>query len=149
MKSTHKGAILGAAAMVGISVTWAVAAGHEWGTCGNFGPAPCECSPVPRDAWLGGGICVGVPWGVLVGSICGGVAGRLVRDRRLVMATIGVAIACVLAVIGLVIAHCSTDPSLAGLWLRAAMITVPTALVLEHATRPAASVPAAIAVSGR
>lgn len=147
MKSTHKGAILGAAAMVGISVTWAMATGHDWGKCidGAWGPGPCECTPVPRVAWLGGGLCVGVPWAVLAGSICGGVAGRIVRDRRLVMASLGAAVALVLALIGLAIVHCSTDPSVLGLLVRAAMITIPTALVLEHATRPAARVPLATA----
>jgi hypothetical protein len=144
MSNVGKGAILGAIAMVAITLIWTAAAGTS---LGEACPAPmCECSPVPRAAILGFGLVVGVPWGVLFGCALGWLAGRLVVYRRLVLAAAAPALALVLASITTPFMHCSTDPHGLALFARAFVPLAFAALALESWTRPRAPLPIAISV---
>jgi len=141
MTSVGKGAVLGAAAMVAITLIWTLAAGTAQGeAC----PAPmCECEPVPRVAILGFGIVVGVPWGVLFGCTLGWLADRLVDHRRLVLAGAAPALALVLAAITTPFMRCSTDPHGLALFARAFVPLAFAALALESWTRPRSPLPPA------
>src|SRR5512135_2400777 len=141
MTNVGKGAILGAAAMVAITLIWMAAAGTARGeAC----PAPmCECSPVPRLVILGFGIVVGVPWGVLLGCALGYLAGHLVRYRRLVLAVPAPALALALAAVTTPFMRCSTDPHGIALFARAFVPLAMAALALERWTRPCTPLPVA------
>lgn len=147
MTSIGKGAILGGAAMVAITVIWMAATGTAEGDCINPGPGwndGCQCNPVPGDAILLCGLVLGVPWGVVFGCAIGGLAPRITRHRKLVLAVLAPAIALVLAAITTPFMHCSTDPRGFALWSRAFVPLAIAALVLEAWTRPRSPLPVAI-----
>jgi hypothetical protein len=146
MSPARKGGCLGAAAILAISIAWALATNSREGECTGplYGSSDgCQCDPFPGSMIGALGIFFGTPWAVLVGYRIGALAGRLERRRIAVLAAIAAGIALVLAAIAESQMRCSTDPSLGELFARAAAVCVTMALALERWTRPVAVLPSA------
>jgi hypothetical protein len=137
MTNGRKGAILGGAAMIAITVIWAVAAGSHEGECiGATGwPDGCQCDPVSPTAIFLTGLVVGTPWGVIVGALLGTVAGRLTPYRKPALALAAPATALILAMITAPFMSCLTDAHGAMLFARAFVPLALAALALERWTR--------------
>ncbi len=133
MSNVGKGAVLGAAAMVAITLIWVAAAGTTRGPdCPGL---QCECVPAPRTVILGFGTVVGVPWGIVFGCALGWLAGRLTTYRKLVLAAAAPTLAIVLAAITTPFMRCTTDPHAVTLFARAFVPLALAALALERWTR--------------
>jgi hypothetical protein len=146
MSPARKGGYLGAAAILAVSIAWALATNGREGDCiGQLRgwPDGCQCDPFPGGMIFAIGIFFGTPWAVLVGSRIGALAGRLERGRIVVLAASAAGIALVLAAIAESQMRCSTDPSLGELFARAAAVCVTMALALERWTRPVDVLPSA------
>jgi len=133
MTPTLRGAFIGAAAILMITIIWtALAGGDREGACSGVEYA-CFCRPVPPAGFLVGGLVVGVPWGAIVGAFAGSLTARVPRHRRLILLVIAVAGASLLERIAHLFLHCSSDPDSLALWSTAVVSLVLAALALDRA----------------
>ena len=136
MRDRTKGALLGAAAIITISVLWAAVAGCvDDTTCVHFEPDP--------GSFVFLGVVVGVPCAMFAGAEIGSVARRLRRLRRVSLLLIAGLLACLLTALTECVVLCRTDPVASTLWPRAFGPLAIGVLVLERWTRPVERVPRA------
>lgn len=131
MTAVQRGALLGAATMLAITLVWTAMAGStREGTCAWS--HACLCQPAPASAFLIGGLVVGVPWGAITGGLAGALASRMSRHRRVVLVTLAVVLASALEAIARPFLRCSTDPDSLALWSSALVALVLAALTLDR-----------------
>jgi hypothetical protein len=139
MSSGAKGAWLGAATIVTISILWAAVAGtRDDLNCVHY-------EHMPAGDIIVCGVLFGIPVAVIVGCFVGMAAADLRSYRRVFLLIVAASLACVLAVLGRAAMQCTTDPATSSLWLRAFLALALACLVLERWTRPDEPMPRATA----
>jgi hypothetical protein len=137
MSSGAKGAWLGAATIVTISILWAAVAGtRDDLNCVHY-------EHMPAGDIIVCGVLFGIPVAVIVGCFVGMAAADLRSYRRVSLLIVAASLACVLTVLGRAAMQCTTDPATSTLWVRAFVALALASLVLERWTRPDDPVPRA------